>query len=149
MQRTAVLEYSGVYRYRLSRCWEVALPSICFVMLNPGTADGERDDPTIRRCIGLAKAWGYGTLEVVNLFAYRTSYPKLLRKAMDPIGPENDHYLRTVAATVERVVIAWGNHGSYKDRDRAVFPLLPQPYCLGLTSAGCGSRGNKIGRAHV
>ena len=40
-------------------------------MLNPSTADAQTNDPTIRRCLQFAQAWGYGTLEVVNLFAFK------------------------------------------------------------------------------
>ena len=38
----------GRYRYALGRCWDPALPRICWIMLNPSTADGTQDDPTLR-----------------------------------------------------------------------------------------------------
>ena len=51
------------FRYRLWRVWDGALPSVLFIMLNPSIADECDDDPTIRRCIGFAKAWGFGGIE--------------------------------------------------------------------------------------
>ncbi|MGH2626189.1 MAG: DUF1643 domain-containing protein [Anaerolineales bacterium] len=135
MQRGATFDGTGVYRYHLWREWDQGLPVVTFVMLNPSTADAEQDDPTIRRCTAFARNWGYGRLEVVNLFAYRAASPRELFAARDPVGPENR---RWVSGSVEgnRVVVAWGNHGrglrspvweGLSGRGRA---------CLGLTALG-------------
>lgn len=72
MRSHAVLSEDGVYRYRLTREWGENLDAckrVCFVMLNPSTADASKDDPTIRKCIGFATRLGFDALEVVNLFA--------------------------------------------------------------------------------
>lgn len=106
-------------------------------MLNPSTADAQIDDPTIRRCLGFAWLWGYGSLEVVNLFAYRTPHPQHLRKVPDPVGPENDRYLVAAIQRADRVVVAWGNRG--EGRSYACLKLIgseKQPYCLGITQKG-------------
>jgi hypothetical protein len=113
-------------------------------MLNPSTADALLDDPTIRRCIGFARAWGFGALEVVNLFAFRATLPSQLRAALDPVGPRNNRFLRAALGRADAVVAAWGAHGSWGGRDRAVLHLLsggidqpwPSPQCLGLTKHG-------------
>jgi hypothetical protein len=108
-------------------------------MLNPSRADAVVDDPTIRRCIGFAHTWGFGGLEVVNLFAYRTANPTELSQADDPIGAENDFYLMSLRERVEQIILAWGNWGSLQGRDRTVMHLLSNQetmYCLGLTKAG-------------
>lgn len=134
----AIFDTTQTYRYRLWRQWSDA-PSIGFVMLNPNCADATINDPTIRRCIGFAKAWGFGRLEVVNLFAYRARTPSMLKHVNDPIGAENDLYLSTLNQRVEKVVLAWGNWGRLGGRDRALLSLLtPQSdlYTLGLTKLG-------------
>lgn len=105
-------------------------------MLNPSTADAARDDPTIRRCLALARAWGFGALAVGNLFAFRTPCPQLLRTVPDPVGPDNDAWLRRLRAESALVVAAWGNHGSLHGRDRAVRPLLEGAQILGFTRQG-------------
>jgi hypothetical protein len=79
-----------------------------FVMLNPSTADADVDDPTIRRCIGYAKAWGCGGLWVGNLFAFRATNPRGLLEVEDPVGPHNDDYLLGMAYRSDLVVAAWG-----------------------------------------
>jgi hypothetical protein len=77
-------------------------------MLNPSTADAEKFDPTVRRCFGFARDWGFGGLEVVNLFALRSTYPEQLKKVSDPVGPENDAVIRRAVKAADLVVASWG-----------------------------------------
>lgn len=95
-----------------------------FIMLNPSTADEVNDDHTVRRCIGFAETWGYGGLIVTNLFAMRSPDPGMLKQVHDPIGPDNTDYLLKYALKCDRVVCAWGNHGSYRGRDQSVVEFL-------------------------
>lgn len=136
--REAVFSPDRVHRYRLHRWWAPG-PSILFVMLNPSTADETIEDPTIRRCIGFAKEWGFGSLEIGNLFALRSTDPRALRAAPDPVGPENDEWLIRLAGAVDQVVVAWGAWGGVETsvRAAAVLPLLgTEAMCLGLTAGG-------------
>lgn len=111
-----------------------------FIMLNPSTATGEVDDPTIRRCIGFARAWEKGGILVVNLFAFRTPSPKMLAQADSPVGPDNDRAIQEAASASDLIVAAWGIHGTRDGRDQAVHALLRKQslpiYCLGLTASG-------------
>jgi hypothetical protein len=111
-------------------------------MLNPSTANEETNDATIRRCIGFSQRWGYGGLDVVNLFALRATRPSMLRQVADPGGPENDRYISEAASRAASIVVAWGERGGYLGRDLAVLELLSahsaQPqYCLGVVRNGC------------
>ena len=108
-QREAELSEDRLYRYRLTRIWGDG-PRATFVMLNPSTADEHVDDPTLRRCMGFARAWGLGGLNVVNLSAFRATIPAELWRAVDPIGPDNDDYLRAAGASGEPLIAAWGNN---------------------------------------
>jgi hypothetical protein len=112
--KTAVIE--GDYRYQLTRTWDTALPTLFIVMCNPSTADADRDDPTVRKCIEIAKTWRYGSIDVRNLFAFRSPTPATLRNVINPIGPKNDAYLREV---LPRFLAAWGKNGSYMGRDES------------------------------
>lgn len=139
MQTGAEFDATGRYRYLLWRSWETQIPRIGFVMLNPSRADAVRNDPTIRRCLGFARSWGFGALEVVNLFAYCTAQPRELRLVADPIGRENDRYLVGLVQRVDQIVLAWGNGGSWQARDRSVMALWGDRapiYCLGSTRLG-------------
>ena len=103
----AVISDCGAYRYTLWRRWDEALDRLVWVMLNPSTADAETDDMTIRKCTGFALRWGFGGIEVVNLFAYRATKPLDLRLAKDPVGPRNNTWLEKVLG-VSPTVVAWG-----------------------------------------
>ena len=132
----AAFSYCRKYRYSLWRIWDNNLRKVMFIGLNPSTANELVDDPTIRRCIGFARSWGYGGLYVVNLFAYRATDPKRLRKVANPVGHENDKWLLETASQVEIIVAAWGNKGAYLNRDCEVRKMLPNLYCLGVTKPG-------------
>ena len=134
----AVLSEDGRYRYRLWRTWDASLPRIGFIMLNPSSADGDRDDPTLRRCRAFAKRWGFGSVELANLFAVRSVEPSSLRTCRDALGADNEGYLLNLAGTVDTVVAAWGNGGAWKDRGRHVRKMLGEYplFCLGVTSRG-------------
>lgn len=121
----AVISECGLYRYRLSRKWR-ADPDCVFVMLNPSTADAAQDDPTIRKCIGYSKAWGYGGLVVVNLFAYRDTDPDAMKRYKVPVGPDNDRHLLEVTREAPLVVCAWGKGGAHQGRGREVEKLLTE-----------------------
>lgn len=127
----------GRYRYRLWRHWDASRPRVAFVMLNPSTADARRDDPTIRRCIGFARRWGFGGVEVVNLFALRAPDPRALRVAADPVGPANDRYLRRTLRSVSHIVLAWGTDRMARRSSgaRLLFSRR-RSRCLGLTRSG-------------
>ncbi len=125
----------GLYRYLLTR--EFGDDSTClFVMLNPSTADAEQDDPTIRRCISFAKREGFGRLEIVNLYAFRSSSPSILFAAIDPVGPANDHEIEVALDRADSVVVAWGNHAE-QERVNKVVGLIKRSCkvtnCFGLT----------------
>jgi len=108
-------------------------------MLNPSTADERTDDPTIRRCIGFARDWGYGGVEIVNIFALRATDPRELRRAGDPIGRMNDVHMTRAAERSNAVVIAWGVHGTLLCRGAAALELLSpraRLLALGWTLAG-------------
>ena len=140
--RSAVISEDGRYRYQLTRFWDPSVHGLAFVMLNPSTADGTEDDPTIRRCMRFARDLGFGGLHVVNLYAFRATKPADLWRAEQPVGPENDDYLRrtfvAAAAFGKPVIAAWGANAR-PDRVAEVLdlPLARQSlHHLGLTKAG-------------
>lgn len=104
----ADISEDGRYRYTLWRTVGVVDRLVNFILLNPSTADGKTDDPTVRRCIGYALAWGFGDLVITNLFALRSTDPAALSRAEDPIGPDNDVTLLDRAARASLVVCGWG-----------------------------------------
>ncbi|MEU0390495.1 DUF1643 domain-containing protein [Streptomyces chartreusis] len=139
--RTAALSSCGDYRYLLVREWAPNGRTAVFVLLNPSTADAERDDATTRRCINYAQDWGCNSAWIVNLYAWRARHPSDLWKAHDPVGPENDRFLRTAAAVATNsggpLVAGWGTEAR-PDRISAVLDLpgLESLSALAVTQYG-------------
>lgn len=145
MESGANISSCGKYRYFLWRRWgppgagSWMADAALWVMFNPSTADAEHDDATIRRCIAFSKAWGCVGLCAVNLFAMRTTSPKVLRAATDPIGPLNNITLVTYAnITFKHKVGAWGANGGHNARDKVIEEIFSKVElsCLGTTQNG-------------
>lgn len=116
MIRTASFSVDGRYRYRLGRHWGVGATRLPWIMLNPSTADADRDDPTIRRVISFSLAWGYHGCDVVNLCAFRSTDPSRLRTVENPTGPRNAAAIAALmseaaASGATAIVVAWGCDG--------------------------------------
>ena len=128
----------GTWRYLLERDLGEGVGTLNFILLNPSTADAVRNDPTVTRCIGFARRWGFRRLLVTNAFALRATDPAALRQAPDPVGPQNDRYLVRTARRADRVVCGWGIHGALNNRESEVLALLRARRLehLGLTQDG-------------
>lgn len=137
----AVFSGDGLYRYWLSREWDAAAPRIAWIMLNPSTADHEKNDPTVQRVEGFSRRWGFGAYVVANLYAYRATDPRELLNTMNPAGlPQNIDWLAQ-AMREPAVMLAWGaNAGDWGRQFAGTIPALRQgmtpALCLGVTQGG-------------
>lgn len=138
MKRGAIFSECGTYRYQLWRIWDETetKPLVGFIGLNPSTADALFDDSTIKKLISFAFGWKYGGFYIGNLFAFRATDPRDMKKFHHPIGPYNDDHLRSIAARCEIMVAAWGNHGKHLKRDEAVCAIIPNLKCFRITGKG-------------
>ncbi|TAL82053.1 MAG: DUF1643 domain-containing protein [Candidimonas sp.] len=139
---TAIISTCGTYRYQLTRAPLRPHPersTALFVMLNPSAADATLDDPTIRRCRKFADTWGCAGITVANLYALRATNPETLWTHPDPIGPDNDMYLSSLAREYDDVVFAWGANAKL-ERVAAVHSIFAalnrNIWCLGITKSG-------------
>lgn len=144
---TADFSADGVYRWSLSRRWSDPMPHLMpvldlWIMLNPSTADAEKDDRTIGRCVDFSRRWGADGLRVVNLFALRSTDPAALLTHPDPVGPKNDQMIALMVRATRgpggRVMCAWGAHpmAAGRARDLHLAGLLAGAMCLGTTASG-------------
>ncbi len=136
MNRSAVLSPDGVYRYHLTRTWGDGDRAV-FIMLSPSTADAFQDDPTIRRCMGYARAWSLDGIELVNLYAFRATVPSDLWSVSDPVGPENHRWLAAAGLSPFPLIATWGNQAR-QDRVNDVLrlPGFERLTCLTVTKSG-------------
>lgn len=139
------------YRYRLGRSWAPPGPRLIFVGLNPSTAEAGFDDPTIRKICGYAIRWGFTGLDMLNLFALRSTDPLGLSKPppAGPVGPGNATAIarafESARMRADRVVFGWGNNvrlapGGHVWAERvkstAIDILNMEVWCFRMTKEG-------------
>ncbi len=73
---------------------------------------------------------------MLNLFAFRATQPKDMFNTEEPIGKDNDQYIKKYSKICDKVVCAWGNDGSYKNRSKEVLSMLDNAYYLKLNKTG-------------
>jgi hypothetical protein len=137
----------GTRRYKLERFWGDETPeTINFVMMNPSTADERKDDPTIRKCVGFAKGFGYERIVVTNLIPVISTLPYSLPTSTGR-DEANEAVLRHAASTSDFCIVAWGSippglsmRIGWPEYVRAfriiTADLSPKVHCLGLTRSG-------------
>lgn len=138
LTRRCIYSECGKYRYTLHRQWSgINNRAVLFLLLNPSTATDEQDDPTIRRCTGYAKSWGFGRMMIGNICAYRSTCPLSMKLAEDPVGVCNDQYLESMASEASLIVAGWGNHGTHLGRAASVRKMFRgRLHYLRLTKIG-------------
>jgi hypothetical protein len=121
------------HRYRLWRRWDSSLPAAVFCLMNPSTADELTNDPTIERCMRRVAIWNresmrYGSVEIVNVFAWRETDSKMLpqriAEGIDIIGVRNDAAILAACAGAGIVICGWGNPGNLMNRGKDVLALM-------------------------
>lgn len=152
-------EVEGPYRYKLERAWGGG-PAVGWILLNPSTADGQRDDPTCWEMMCHSLRLGFGSMVVVNVYPYITPDPKKLavwRARQEVIGWINAgayqafcHNARRAARALDRVqtrIVAWGNNADLRDVEDFMDRIATadpddcegEPivwHCLGKTASG-------------
>ena len=136
----AVFSPDRTYRYTLWRVWGEG-PFMHFILLNPSTANENNNDPTVERCERRARRWGFGGMNLTNIFAYRSTSPWTLYKIKDPVGPENDKYILQAVKVSNRTICGWGGHGKHLDRHNKVKELVKASvvYALRINKSGIPS----------
>ena len=139
LDASADISDDGVYRYWLSRRISMGERVVLFVGLNPSTADASLDDPTIRRCVGFARTWGFDWLYMGNLNAWRATNPKELPdEPLTAVGPMNQEALKWLTQRADLIIAAWGGNAlnSYAVQLARTILQHPRTRCLGQNRDG-------------
>lgn len=138
--RGATFSPCRTWRYELWNCWDPKAPILGYVGCNPSDADELKWDLTARKFDGFARRLGFGRWYAANLFALVSTDPSGLHRFKgDPIGPDNDDWLRKIAERCDKIVMCWGATGGvYEDRVEHVVGMLEHfpLFCFGKTRTG-------------
>ena len=138
METGALFSPNRRYRWRLWRIWDESLPRGVFVVLAPGPADENLDDTQVIACEQHARRWGWGSVEVVAVFA-RVLYgsPYTLRVGVNPRGSQNDRYLLETCVGADVVVAAWTffaeARGGAEHTERLLRAAGVELFCFGVS----------------
>lgn len=117
-------------------------PFALWIGMNPSTAEGDIDDPTVRREVAFTRdRLNLRAYIKTNVMDFRTTDPVGLRGVDYPCSPENHRAIRGYAKDAAIIIAAWG---SLPPRQRvhatatmAILREVGKPVvCLGLTKDG-------------
>jgi len=138
MLKSAEFSPDRKHRYSLWRIWDPIKPCCTFIGLNPSIADEDINDHTVTRCANYAKDWGYGGMYMLNLFSFRATYPAVMKCCRDHSHSSNNLHILRIVFKCSKIICAWGNHGSFENRDQEILRLLRgyDLYCLDISKTG-------------
>lgn len=119
--------------------------TLVVIGINPSTATDEATDKTISRVKNYAKAFGYDSFKMINIYPLRTTHFNLLPKDFDKrLHLKNLSEIRNVITNASAILCSWGNHIHdreyfkicYKDISKIILSKNIPVYCLGLTKQG-------------
>lgn len=122
MKRKASISTCGTFRVALTREWEPDCQCkmckgytprlsgfVAWVLNNPSIADGDIDDPTVKRGWGYTRAWGYGAMIFLNTNCWRATNPAMAQTPDAGVMWSNDQWLRHGMEISALTICGWGD----------------------------------------
>lgn len=138
-----VFNADRTHRFTLFRHWGNPDDYACGISMNPSAATEDVGDPTVDGMVRRARSyWGVGAYYQLNVMSIRGTYSSDLATASVINHPENDEWIRRIAARARIVVVSWGNPGHKSGRGPAVEAILREVcdpakvFCFGRNRNG-------------
>ena len=137
------------YRFTLLHdAQQITAKTLCWIGLNPSTADEQQLDPTLRRIKAYTEREGFSSFVMLNVYPFRATDPKVMKAhhasldhlTAERIAFENASHIRAAirASGHKQFVCAWGVHAPRIPPE--LFSILVSdeftPLCLGTTTEG-------------
>lgn len=116
---SAVISACETFRYRLDRDVQPTGLVYAYFGVNGSTATATKNDQTVKKWIGFTLRNGGRRFIVGNVFGFRATDVRALASAVDPLGPENAHYLSQIITEADVLIPCWGS------RDKVPTHLRP------------------------
>ncbi|MFD2133769.1 DUF1643 domain-containing protein [Pseudogracilibacillus auburnensis] len=121
IKSTAVMSDNNLYRYQLTRTWASEKLKVTVIMLNPSTANILKTDRTVMNVDNfLIDKNKFGSMTIVNLFAYMTTNPALLSQRDEAYESLNNKYLINAFDESDIIIIAWTRNNFIKEKEKWV-----------------------------
>ena len=138
-----VFSADRTHRFALFRYWSNPEDYACGISMNPSGASEDASDPTVDGMVRRAQEhWGVGAYFQLNVMSIRGTYSSDLTKTHVVNLPENDEWIRRIAAKSRIVVVSWGNPGHKSGRGATVEEVLREVcdpakvFCFGKNKNG-------------
>lgn len=110
----AIFDRSRLHRFALAKDWQSrgdgTMGWCMWLMMNPSTADHMQLDPTLTRCEGYSRRWGYGGMLIANVCSWRCPVPEALARAEAwHLHEANQIAIRALADMADIIVCGWGS----------------------------------------
>ena len=120
-----VFSADRTHRFALFRHWSNPEDYACGISMNPSGAVEDVTDPTVAGMVRRAQEhWGVGAYYQLNVMSIRGTYSSDLTTTAMVNLPENDEWIRRIAANARIVVVSWGNPGHKSGRGATVETIL-------------------------
>lgn len=122
----AIFSQDKKYRYKLTTTWDENKKKATIIMLNPSKASELKSDKTVMNVTNfLIDTNEYGSLSIVNLFAYISTDPTQLFHRNKELEEVNDKYILQAVEKSDLIIIAWGSYiKDHVKRKRKVEEML-------------------------
>lgn len=141
--KRTVFSTDRTHRFALFRYWGNSEDYACGISMNPSGAAELVGDPTVNGMVRRAQEhWGVGAYYQLNVMSIRGSYSSALAATSVVNLPENDEWIRRIAAKARIVVVSWGNPGHKSGRGSTVETILREVcdpatvFCFGRNKNG-------------
>jgi hypothetical protein len=114
------------YRYSLTKIWDENKPKAAFIGINPSDATELIMDKTVMNLTNHLVNEGFGKVEIVNLFAYRSKDQRGLINREDEHEKYNIDYIRQALQNSQLIIVGWGRDAENNSKYKAVIARVKE-----------------------
>lgn len=114
----AVYSDDKKYRYSLNKTWDENKPKATFIGINPSDATELLMDKTVMNLMNHLIKLGYGKVEIVNLYAFRSKKQEGLKYRCNKQEESNNEYVGKALSDSELIIIGWRRDADGKPKYR-------------------------------
>jgi len=108
VQSKVIFSEDRRHRYLLERVWDSNKKVATVIMINPSFADELKTDMTVCKLMNFLMDNDFGSIRIVNLYAFISTDPSALVNNPDAVGILNDQYIENSISNTDLIIVAWG-----------------------------------------
>lgn len=114
IKNEAIFSKDEKYRYSLTKIWDEGKPKAVFIGINPSDATEIIMDKTVMNLMNHLITNNYGSVEIVNLFAYRSKNQDNLKYGSEEQEKFNLEFVKNALKDASIIIVGWGRGAEKK-----------------------------------